>query len=119
VPFTTLEEIKVVRKSEARNFLEDEEHCRYYINTNKLLFGTSHLLPGKRGAVDTGHELGDEIFYCARGRVLCYFPHQNLYRELFEGDIVVIPPKEPHQLINTSTEEAVITWSLAPPDPIS
>jgi mannose-6-phosphate isomerase-like protein (cupin superfamily) len=109
-------EIRVVRKTDARNFLEDEEHCRYYVNTRKLVFGTSHLLPGKKGAIDQGHQIGDEIFYCAKGRVLCYFPNQKIYKELFEGDIVIIPPKEPHQLFNTSSKEAVVTWSLAPPD---
>jgi mannose-6-phosphate isomerase-like protein (cupin superfamily) len=112
-----LDEIKVVRKADARNFLEDEEHCRHYVNTEKLVFGTSNLLPGKRGAVDPGHKIGDEIFYVARGRVLCYFPNKKLYKELNEGDIVIIPPREPHQLFNTSTEEAIVTWSLAPPDP--
>jgi mannose-6-phosphate isomerase-like protein (cupin superfamily) len=111
-----LEEIKIVRKGDARNFLEDEEHCRYYVNTGKLVFGTSHLLPGKRGAVDKGHQTGDEVFYVARGRVICFFPEKKVYQELNEGDIVIIPPREPHQLINTSTEEAVVTWSLAPPD---
>ena len=109
-------EIKIIRKADARNFLEDEEHCRYYVNTKKLVFGTSHLLPGKKGGIDPGHQIGDEVFYCAKGTVLCYFPNQKIYKELFEGDIVVIPPGEPHQLFNTSSEEAVVTWSLAPPD---
>jgi mannose-6-phosphate isomerase-like protein (cupin superfamily) len=110
-----LQEIRIVRKSDARNFLEGDEHCRLYVNTGKILFGTSTLLPGKRGAVDTGHVQGDEVFYVAKGCVLCFFPHQDLHTELEKGDIVVIPPGEPHQLVNASSSEAVICWALAPP----
>lgn len=108
-------EIKVVRKGEARNFMEGDEHCRLYVETDKIIFGTSSLLPGKRGDVDPGHKKGEEIFYVAKGRVICHFPGKKVYRELEEGDIVVIPPGEPHQLINTSDGEAIICWSLAPP----
>jgi len=111
----TMGEIKVVRKMEARNFMEGDEHCRLYVETDKIIFGTSSLLPGKRGSVDPGHKKGEEIFYVAKGRVICHFPEKNVYQELEEGDIVVIPPGEPHQLINTGNEEAIICWSLAPP----
>jgi mannose-6-phosphate isomerase-like protein (cupin superfamily) len=111
-----LQAIRVVRKRDARNFLEGDEHCRLYVNTGKLLFGTSTLLPGKRGAVDTGHVQGDEVFYVARGRVQCFFPNKDRHTELEEGDIVVIPPGEPHQLVNASRVEAVICWALALPD---
>jgi len=109
-------EIKVVRKKEAKNFLEDDEHCRLYVNTGNIVFGTSNLLPGKRGAVDPGHKKGDEIFYVAKGRIVCHFSGKKIYEELEEGDIVVIPPGEPHQLINTGDEEAIVCWSLAPPE---
>lgn len=111
-----MSEMKVIRKGDAKSFMEGEEHCRLYVNTGKIVFGTSSLLAGKRGDVDPGHKKGDEIFYVARGRVICHFPKKNVYEELEEGDVVVIPPGEPHQLINSSQEEAIICWSLAPPD---
>jgi mannose-6-phosphate isomerase-like protein (cupin superfamily) len=111
-----LSEIKVIRKREAKHFMEGAEHCKLYVNTGKIVFGTSSLLAGKSGDIDPGHQKGDEIFYLAQGRVICHFPEKNIYHELEEGDLVVIPPGEPHQLINMNEETAVICWSLAPPD---
>jgi len=111
-----MSEIKVIRKRDAENFMEGEEHCRLYVNTGKIVFGTSSLLAGKKCDVDSGHKKGDEIFYVAKGRIICHFPKKNVYEELSEGDIVVIPHGEPHQLINSSEEEAIVCWSLAPPD---
>ena len=96
--------------------MEGEEFCRQYYKTDKLLFGTSNLAPGKTGAVDYGHKIGYEIFYVARGHVVCRFPKINKSEDLREGDIVIIPPGEPHQLENTGTQEALVVWSLAPPD---
>jgi len=109
-------EIRTVRKNDAKRFMEGEEECRLYYKTDKLLFGTSVLLPGKKGTVDLGHKIGYEIFYCARGSVICHFPKVDKYEELDEGDIVIIPPGEPHELINKGTKEALVCWSLAPPD---
>ena len=111
-----VQEIRTVRKDAAKNFMEGEEQCRLYYKTDKLLFGTSILPPGKKGTVDPGHKNGYEIFYCARGRVVCHFPRIDKSEELDEGDIVVIPPGEPHELINRGTAEALVCWSLAPPD---
>lgn len=31
-----------------------------------------------------------------------------------EGDAVLVPPSEPHQLTNIGLDVALITWSLAP-----
>jgi quercetin dioxygenase-like cupin family protein len=105
-----------IRKADAKNFMEGDEHCRLYYKTEQLVFGTSVLEPGKKGAVDPGHKNGYEIFYAARGSVLCNFPKANKQLELSEGDIAIIPPGEPHELINDGTEEALVIWSLAPPD---
>jgi len=41
-------EIRTVRKDEAKSFVE-EEQCKLYYKTDKLLFGTSILVPGKKG----------------------------------------------------------------------
>ena len=106
----------VVRKNDAKNFMEGEERCKQYYKTSQLLFGTSTLAPGTRGAVDPGHRNGHEIFYVARGQVVCRFPRINRSDKLSEGDIVVIPPGEPHELANESSDEALVCWSLAPPD---
>jgi len=111
-----MREIEVVRKRDAKSFMEGDEHCRLYVNTGKIVFGTSDLLAGKRGEVDHGHKKGDEIFYVVRGRVICHFPNRGLYEELEEGDIVVVPPNEPHQLINVGEDKTIVCWSLAPPD---
>lgn len=111
-----MSEIKVIRKGEASLFMDEDEECRRYFTTEKMTFGTSKLLPGKHGGVDPGHKIGDEVFYVAKGCVICHFPKKKIYTELKEGDIVVIPPGEPHQLFNNGVEEAVVCWSLAPPD---
>jgi mannose-6-phosphate isomerase-like protein (cupin superfamily) len=111
-----LVDIQVVRKDDAKSFMEGDEFCRQYYKTDKLLFGTSKLAPGKKGGVDPGHKIGYEIFYAAKGRVICSFSKANRQVELSEGDIVIIPPGEPHELTNNGTEEALVVWSLAPPD---
>jgi len=111
-----MSEVRIVRKRDARNFMDEDEHCRHYMTTEKITFGTSTLLPGKHGGVDPGHKTGDEIFFVAKGGVIIHFPKKGRYDLLEEGDIVVIPPGEPHQLFNTSEQETVVSWSLAPPD---
>lgn len=109
-------DIRTVRMKDARFFMEGDEACRQYYKTDKLLFGTSNLPPGKTGTVDPGHKIGHEIFYVARGQVVCQFPNIHKSETLDEGDIVIIPPGEPHQLENPGAKEAVVIWSLAPPD---
>ncbi len=107
-------EIKVVRKSEARSFMDGEEHCREYLKTGKITFGTSTLLPGQRGTVDKGHPGSHEIFFVSRGLVLLHVPDRNEYHELHEQDIILMPEGVPHALINIGEETAVISWSMAP-----
>ena len=107
-------EIRVVRKQEARSFMEGDEHCREYLKTGKLTFGTSTLLPGQRGTVDKGHAKSHEIFFVSRGRVLLHVPDRNEYFELAEQDLILMPEGVPHALINVGEETAVISWSLAP-----
>ena len=36
-------DIQVVRKKEARSFMEGPEHCREYLKTDKITFGSSSL----------------------------------------------------------------------------
>lgn len=107
-------EIKVVRQSESRSFMEGDEHCREYLKTGKITFGTSTLLPGQRGTVDKGHPGSHEIFFVSRGRVLLHVPDRDQYFELHEQDIILMPEGVPHTLINVGEEKAVISWSLAP-----
>jgi len=108
-------EIKLVRKNEARNFMEGPEHCREYLKTDKLLFGTSTLPPGQRGAIDTGHPNSHEVFFVSRGHVLLYVEERDEYFELEEQDIILMPEGVSHTLINVGEETAVVTWSMAPP----
>jgi len=108
--------IGVTRKDEVKTFMEGDELCRLYVKSNEIVFGTSTLEPGKKGAVDPGHKNGEEIFYVAKGKVICNFPKSKVKKELNEGDIVIIPKMEPHELYNRGKTEALVVWSLAPPD---
>lgn len=104
----------VIRQSEARSFLEGDEHCREYFKTGKITFGTSTLLPGKCGTVDKGHLDSQEVFFVSRGHVLLSLPDHEEFREMNEGDAIVVPEGVAHKLINVGEETAVITWSMAP-----
>ncbi len=107
-------DITVVRPGDARSFMEGDEHCREYLKTERITFGTSTLLPGMRGTVDQGHPHAHEIFFVSRGRVLLHVPDRNQFFELREQDIILMPEGVPHQLINIGEEPAVVSWSLAP-----
>ncbi|MGD0423638.1 MAG: cupin domain-containing protein [Candidatus Bathyarchaeia archaeon] len=109
-------EPRKIKKTDAKDFMEGDEDCRLYYKTNQLVFGTSTLQPGKKGTIDPGHKYGWEIYYAAKGRVICRFPKISKQVELDEGDTVAIPPGEPHELTNNGTIEAIVVWSLAPPD---
>ena len=63
-------ETKVVKPEETRIFMEGQEVDREYFHTDKLVFGTSELMPGQTGAVDPGHAISHEVFYVVRGTVL-------------------------------------------------
>jgi len=94
--------------------MDEEEQVRQYFSTDRITFGMSILLPGKVGGLDPGHATADEVFYCVKGHVLCYFPEDDFFYELGQGDALLIPPKTGHKLYNIGEEEAVITWSCAP-----
>ena len=109
-----MRDIKVIKKKESKQFFEGDEQCNLYMKTEKIVFGTSYLEPGKEGTIDPGHKYGEEIFFVAKGTVTCQF--SKLSKELEEGDAVIIPIGEPHKLINTNTEPVLVCWALAPPD---
>lgn len=89
------------------------EYCRCYLETENLTFGVSTLLPGMRGDVNPGHKHECELFYVAKGKVLCHLPDDNTYEELDEGDAILVPPPRPHALINIGEGTAIVTWSKA------
>lgn len=103
---------EIKRPSDCKIFMEGAEMCRLYYKTEKLTFGSSQLSPGQTGAVDPGHAVSHEVFFCARGTVL--FRVGETYYEMHEGDAVLVPPTVPHQLTNIGLDIAVVTWSLAP-----
>jgi len=103
---------RIIRQSEARNFMEGPEHCREYVKTARLWFGTSSLQVGERGAIDPGHANSEEVFFVCKGRVLLFDEKQ--YYELHAGDAILIPEGLPHTLINVGEETAVIAWAGAP-----
>ena len=94
--------------------MDEKEIVRLYFSTEKITFGSSLLKPGDIGGLDPGHAEADEVFYCVKGHVLCYFPENDTYYELFEGDALLIPPATGHKLFNIGDEDALITWSCAP-----
>ena len=95
----TLPRPRVIRLAEAESFMEGDEHCRHYVSTGKITFGTSSLQPGQRGAVDTGHPASHEVFFVVRGHVLIHTEGREHF-ELRAGDAIVIPEGVPHTLIN-------------------
>ncbi len=104
----------VIKKSDARLFLEGAEVCRQYFETEKITFGTSTLLPGQRGDIDHGHANSHEVFFVVKGHVLMLVETTGETFELFEQDAVIMPETVPHTLVNIGSEEAVISWSKAP-----
>ena len=104
---------RVIRQADAESFMEGDEHCRRYVSTGKITFGTSSLQPGQRGAVDTGHPDSHEVFFCIRGTVLVHTEGSEHF-ELRAGDAIAIPEGIPHTLINVGDEPALLSWSAAP-----
>lgn len=100
------------RQSDTAISMEGPEVCRLYYKTDKITFGSSQLNPGQTGAVDPGHPDSHEVFFVARGSVL--LKCGDKYYEMHEGDAVLVPPSEPHQLTNIGLDIALVTWSLAP-----
>jgi mannose-6-phosphate isomerase-like protein (cupin superfamily) len=103
---------RIIRATEARTFMEGPELCREYIKTPKMWLGTSTLQPGQRGAIDVGHQVSQEVFYCCKGHILLFDEKQ--YYELSGGDAIFIPEGLPHTLINIGEETAVLVWAGAP-----
>jgi len=95
-------------------FMEGEELCRKYFQTDRLMFGLSELAPGKTGDLDQGHAEADEVFFCMQGHVVCYFPEEDRYYELEKGQALLIPENMGHKLTNIGDETAIIVWACAP-----
>ena len=104
--------MNVIRRSEARVFLEGSEVCREYYATSKMTFGTSTLAPAITGDVDPGHSDGVEIFCVLKGEVLLRNPDDGTGVVLTLHDIAVIPNGEPHQLTNIGEQTAIVSWCL-------
>lgn len=105
-------ETKIVKPEETNIFMEGDEVCRLYFETEKITFGTSYLQPGQTGAVDPGHEGSHEVFFVVKGHVLLRCGDK--WYDLKEGDAQIIPPNEPHQLSNIGEIPALVSWSMAP-----
>jgi len=103
---------KIIRELDSRTFMEGPELCREYVKTAKMWLGTSTLQPGQRGAIDPGHPVSEETFYCCQGHVLIFDEKQ--YHELRAGDALFIPEGVPHTIVNIGQETAVLVWAGAP-----
>lgn len=102
------------RQLDAHTFLDQQEVVREYFRTDKIYFGVSTLNPGAVGGLDSGHSDADEVFFCAAGHVLCYFPEDDTYYELFAGDALLIPPATGHKLFNIGDTTATVVFGCAP-----
>lgn len=107
-----LQAATVVRKLNAKSFMEGPEHCREYLRNEHLWFGTSVVPVGATGAVDPGHVQSWEVFYCAAGTAVV--TTDNTAFELNVGDALRIPPAMPHQISNVGEEPVVIVWAGGP-----
>lgn len=103
----------VIREADTMVFMEGDEFCREYVSTGKITFGTSLLMPGQRGTVDTGHPNSHEVFFVIRGHVLIYTSERD-YFELQTGDAIIISEGVPHTLVNVGETSALVSWSAAP-----
>ena len=105
---------RVVRSIEAKTFMDGQELIRQYFQPSRITFGVSVLKPGQNGGLDPGHAEADEVFYCAGGHVLCYFPEDDTHYELLQGDALLIPQKTGHKLFNIGDKDAMVVWACAP-----
>jgi len=104
----------VKRPRDAKTFVDEDEFIREYFKTDRLTFGVSELQAGNTGGLDIGHSEADEVFYCAKGHLLCYFPEEDTYYELEQGDALLIPQGVGHRLKNAGNETGIIIWCCAP-----
>ena len=108
-----VEEVAVlIKKRDAKSFMEGAEHCREYVRDATLWFGTSVVPPGQRGEVDPGHGVAEEVFLCTQGHVLVHDGERHY--ELEAGDALRIPPGLPHTIINIGETSATVVWAGAP-----
>ena len=101
--------MKVIRQCEANVELDGPEVVRTYLETGKITFGSSTLLPGQTGGIDSGHPQSHEVFFVSRGHVIMRNTNTMKCFELNEGDIILVEEGEPHELTNIGMESAVIT----------
>jgi len=99
---------------EAMLEIHDEELTRTFFKTDKLAFGVSEIGIGKSSILDPGHQGAEEVFYLARGHVVCKLPDENTFHEVEKGQAMLIPSGASHQVFNIGEEKAVIVWVCAP-----
>ena len=90
--------MKVIRQCEANVELDGPEVVRTYLETGKITFGSSTLLPGQTGGIDPGHPQSHEVFFVSRGHVIMRNTNTMKCFELNEGDIILVEEGEPHEL---------------------
>ena len=62
--------MKVIRQCEANVELDGPEVVRTYLETGKITFGSSTLLPGQTGGIDPGHPQSHEVFFVMSLQIL-------------------------------------------------
>ena len=109
-----MKKLKIIRKADVWIKLDGSEHIWKYFTEDRIIFSISQLGPGQNSTVDPGHDKADEICYVISGTVVMKFPNKNRWVELNEGDAILIAENEPHQIINTSSDEVLMVWCAAP-----
>lgn len=103
---------EVIKRSEARVFMEGPEECRDYVRNDAVWFGTSLVPVGATGGTDPGHAESWEVFYVAAGNVTVHVGSRS--HELAQGDAMSIPPGVPHTITNVGAVPALVCWAGAP-----
>jgi len=108
----------LIKRDEARAFGGGAEHCREYLVSDRITFGSSSIEPGETGPIDWGHQGATEVWFVVKGRASIRTPRSEFNDEavydLEEGDVLAIPENVPHELTNTGSCTALLSWSLAP-----
>ncbi len=102
----------VIRQIQARNFMEGPEHCREYIKTEKMWFGTSTLPPARAAISTRDTPARTRCSSCVKG--MSYYLMSSSTTSYIAGDAIFIPEGLPHTLINVGEETAVLGWAGAP-----
>ena len=105
----------LIRQAEAKQFNEGLELCHEYLSNDAIWFGSSLVNTGESGAVDPGHPVSWEIFYCVSGEgYMDEGADGSAEYFLRAGDTLTFPPGVPHRIHNRGNEPVLMVWAGGP-----